>query len=140
MEFLTKSGKRKCISFGRSSLLLFCFLSVALCQQRKTTAKKSSDIPTLNYKYVDWPIEANSAAGFPAGPWNFIQVAAVATDARGHILVLHRGAHPIMEFESGGKFVRSWGDGMFSEEKVVFIPPGNRVPSRSNYSAVYGPA
>src|SRR5204862_7980696 len=91
--------KRKCISFGRSSLLLFCFFSVALCQQRKTTAKKSSDIPTLNYKYVDWPIEATSAAGFPAGPWNFIQVAAVATTARGYILVLHRGAQPIMEFE-----------------------------------------
>ena len=30
------------MSFGRASLLLFCFLSVALCQQRKTTAKKSS--------------------------------------------------------------------------------------------------
>ena len=42
MEILTQSGKRKCMSFGRASLLLFCFLSVALCQQRKTTAKKSS--------------------------------------------------------------------------------------------------
>jgi len=140
MEFLTESTKRKCISFGRSSLLLFCFLSVALCQQRKTTAKKSSDIPTLNYKYVDWPIEATSAAGFPAGPWNFIQVAAVATTARGNILVLHRGAQPIMEFEPGGKFVRGWGDGMFSGGKVVFVPVPDRSPSRSNFSAVYGPA
>ena len=140
MAFLTESTKRKCISFGRSSLLLFCFLSVAVCQQRKTTAKKSSDIPTLNYKYVDWPIEATSAAGFPAGPWNFIQVAAVATTARGNILVLHRGAQPIMEFEPGGKFVRGWGDGMFSGGKVVFVPVPDRSPSRSNFSAVYGPA
>jgi hypothetical protein len=31
-------------------------------------------------------------------------------DAQGHILVLHRGAHPIMEFDSNGKFVRSRGD------------------------------
>jgi streptogramin lyase len=140
MEFLTKSGKRKYLSFGRASLLLFCCLSVALCQQRKTTAKKSSDIPTLSYKYVDWPIEATSAAGFPAGPWNFIQVAAVATTARGNILVLHRGAQPIMEFEPSGKFVRGWGDGMFSEGKVVYVPVPNRTPSRSNFSAVYGPA
>ena len=44
-----------------------------------------------SYKLVEWPTEANSAAGFPAGPWNFIQVASVATSARGHILVLHRG-------------------------------------------------
>jgi streptogramin lyase len=140
MKFLTKSSKRKRMSIGRASLLLFCFLSVALCQQRKTTAKKSSDIPTLNYKYVDWPIEATSAAGFPAGPWNFIQVAAVATTARGNILVLHRGAQPIMEFEPSGKFVRGWGDGMFSEGKVVYVPVPNRSPSRSNFSAVYGPA
>src|SRR2546425_816581 len=109
----------------RLSLLVFCFLGVALCQ-RGNAPRQDSDVPTLSYKLVDWPTEANSAAGFPAGPWNFIQVAAVATDARGHILVLHRGAHPIMEFESSGKFVLSWGDGMFSEGKVVFVPPGFR--------------
>jgi DNA-binding beta-propeller fold protein YncE len=123
----------------RLTLLVFCFLGVAFCQQGNAP-RQGSDVPKLSYKLVDWPTEANSAAGFPAGPWNFIQVAAVATDARGHMLVLHRGAHPIMEFESSGKFVQSWGDGMFSEGKVAFIPPGNRVPSRSNYSAVYGPA
>jgi DNA-binding beta-propeller fold protein YncE len=89
---------------------------------------------------VDWPIEATSVAGFPAGPWNFIQVAAVAATTRGNILVLHRGAQPIMEFEPSGKFVRGWGDGMFSEGKVVFVPVPNRSPSRSNFSAVYGPA
>ena len=100
----------------------------------------AQNAPTLAYKLVGWPAEATSAAGVPAGPWNFIQVPAVAADARGHILVLHRGAHPILEFESSGKFVRSWGDGMFSEGKVVSIPPAHRVPSRSNYSAVYGPA
>src|SRR5713101_5460956 len=99
----------------RLSLLMFYFLTVALCQQSKTGAKKSSSIPPLNYKFVDWPIEATSVAGFPAGPWNFIQVAAVAATARGNILVLHRGAQPIMEFESGGKFVRSWGHGLISE-------------------------
>ena len=125
----------------RLSLLMFCFLSVALGQPAKTTAKKSSDIPVLpGYKHVDWPIEATSAAGFPAGPWNFIQVAAVAMTARGNILVLHRGAQPILEFEPSGKFVRAWGDGMFSDGKVVYVPVPDRSPSRSNYSAVYGPA
>jgi DNA-binding beta-propeller fold protein YncE len=92
------------------------------------------------YRQVDWPTEAKSAAGTPAGPWNFIQVASVATNLRGNILVLHRGAHPIMEFETNGKFVRSWGDGLFSEGKVVAIPPTFRKPGGSGYSAVYGPA
>jgi hypothetical protein len=67
-------------------------------------------------------------------------VSGVAIDARGHVLVLHRGAQPILELESNGKFVRSWGNGMFSEGKVAAIAPGDRVPGRAVYSAVYGPA
>src|SRR4030088_286785 len=63
-----------------------------------------------------------------------------AGDARGHVLVLHRGAHPILEFQSGGKFVRSWGDGMFSEGKVVAVARSDRASGASGYSAVFGPA
>jgi len=110
----------------RLSLLIFSLSGLVLCQP---------------YKLVpDWPTEARSAAGAPAGPWNLIQAPGVAVDARGHVLVLHRGAHPILEFESGGKFVRSWGDGMFSEGKVVTVPRGDRASGASGYSAVYGPA
>jgi DNA-binding beta-propeller fold protein YncE len=95
--------------------------------------------PDLPYKMVDWPTPLASAAGFPA-PWNFIQVSSVAVTSRGTILVLHRGAHPILEFESNGKLIRSWGDGMFSEGKVAAIPQMNWTPDKSHYSAVYGPA
>src|SRR6266571_897756 len=97
----------------RLTLLLFSILSPALSQ------------PV--YKLVpDWPTEARTAAGTPAGPWNLIQAPGVAVDARGHVLVLHRGAHPILEFESGGK--------------VVAVARGDRAPGASGYSAVYGPA
>ena len=80
---------------------------------------------------------ATSAAGFPA-PWNFIQVSGVAVSSKGTVLVLHRGAHPVLEFDTNGKFIRSWGDGLFSEGKVGGIPQGNWSPERSRYSAVYG--
>ena len=90
------------------------------------------------YKLVDWPAPATSAAGFPAA-WNLIQASSVAVTARGTVLVLHRGAHPILEFESDGKFLRSWGDGLISEGKVAAIPQMNWSPDRSRYSAVYGP-
>jgi sugar (pentulose or hexulose) kinase len=71
----------------------------------------------MGYKEVpDWLAQVLNAAGTPGGPWNFIQVSGVAVDAQGHVLVLHRGAHPILEFESNGKFVRSWGDGMSEQE------------------------
>jgi DNA-binding beta-propeller fold protein YncE len=45
-----------------------------------------------------------------------------------------------MEFDAGGKLVRTWGDGMISEGKVVAISPKDRAPGGSGYSAVYGPA
>ena len=96
---------------------------------------------TPRYELVpEWPLQAKSAAGTPAGPWNLIQVPGVAIDARGHVLVLHRGAHPILEFQADGRFVRSWGDSMISEGKVVAIAPRDRVAGGSGYSAVYGPA
>src|SRR5882762_4806030 len=117
----------------RISLLVFSLLGAALCQLPNDDA--------LRYKLVpDWPTDARTAAGTPAGPWNLIQAPGVAVDTRGHVLVLHRGAHPILEFESGGKFVRSWGDGMFSEGKVVAVAAKDRAPGASGYSAVYGPA
>jgi len=112
--------------------LLFVLPDIALCQR--------AEAPALAYKQVEqWPMPSTSAAGAP-GPWNFGQVSAVAVTATGNILVLHRGAHPILEFESSGEFVRSWGDGMISEGKVFTIAPGYRVAGRTIHSAVYGPA
>jgi DNA-binding beta-propeller fold protein YncE len=120
------------------SLLLFCSPGLLLCQQGKAPG---SDAPSLGYTLVpDWPTPARSAAGAPAGLWNLIQAPGVAVTAQGNVLVLHRGAHPILEFESSGKYVRSWGNGMFSEGKVVAVAPADRAPGASGYSAVYGPA
>lgn len=121
--------------------LLVLSMSPLVFGQPASAPKLGADAPTMGYKEVpEWPIHVLNAAGMPDGPWNFIQVSGVAVDAQGHILVLHRGAHPIMEFESNGKFVRSWGDGMFSEGKVGAIAPADRVPGHALYSAIYGPA
>lgn len=127
--------------FCHLCLLVLGFVGVALSQQAnggQGRAAGAAAAPTLAYKLVDWPTQATSAAGFPAA-WNLIQVAGVAVTARGNVLVLHRGAHPILEFESNGKFVRSWGDGMISEGKVAAIPQNNWAADRSRYAAVYGP-
>ena len=95
--------------------------------------------PILPYRLVEWPAPAMSAAGFPM-PWNLIQASSVAVSARGTVIVLHRGAHPILEFEPNGKFVRSLGEGLaISEGKVAAIPKANFDPNRSRYSVVYGP-
>ena len=122
-------------------VLLAFGVSLLAFGQPAGTPKLGADAPAMGYRQVpEWPTQVLNAAGTPGGPWNFIQVSSVAVDAQGHILVLHRGAQPIMEFESNGKFVRSWGDGMFSEGKVGAIAPADRVPGHALYSAIYGAA
>ena len=118
----------------RTGLALCCVVAVALL------APVMQQAQTVKHTEVEgWPDPAVSAAGTPAA-WNFGQVAGVATSANGYILVLHRGANPIMLFDATGRFVRAWGDGLFSNGKVGGIPPGDRQPGQSGYTAVYGAA
>ena len=91
------------------------------------------------YREVQWPAPARTSVGSPS-PWHWGEVVAVATTAQGAILVLHRGAQPIMEFDEAGGFRRGWGDGMISEGKVTLVAPQYRAPGASGYAAVYGPA
>src|SRR5262245_15882702 len=126
----------------RSSIFVICVLFAAAGERsigQQAGRGRTDDITALPNKLVEWPTPPTSAAGVPSA-WNFIQVASVAISPRGTILVFHRGAHPLMEFESGGKYLRSWGDGMFSEGKVAAIPEAHWTADKSHYSAVYGPA
>jgi DNA-binding beta-propeller fold protein YncE len=121
----------------RATVLVSVSFCLILAQQ---ALRLGSNAPHLGYQEVpDWPAQLMNAAGVPA-PWNFIQVSGVAVDSRGHVLVLRRGAHPLLEFENNGKLVRSWDNILFSEGKVAAIAPQNRVTGHSAYSAVYGPA
>ena len=119
----------------RLSLFLVACLGLAFGQQ-----KLGSDAPSIGYKEVpEWPMQMSNAAGTPA-PWNFIQVSGVAIEANGNVLVMHRGAQPIMEFSPDGKFLRAWGEATFSEGKVAAIAERDRIAGHALYSAVYGPA
>jgi sugar lactone lactonase YvrE len=59
---------------------------------------------------IDWP------AGVEEG-----QVASVTIDKRGHLFVLNRGAQALLEFDGKGKFLRSFGDGLFDRAHSVTI-------------------
>src|SRR5213593_1720304 len=83
-----------------------------MMSQQKGAPSPGSDAPDPGYKLAaEWPSPPRNAAG-SAGAWNLIQVSSVAIDSRAHVLVLHRGAHPVLEFDSAGKLLRSWGNGM----------------------------
>lgn len=75
--------------------------------------------PVLPLKAVPgWP-------HLPAG-WHFGETAAVAVDARQHTYVVHRGEHPIIEFDERGAFVRALGESLFDRaHSARFDPDGN---------------
>jgi DNA-binding beta-propeller fold protein YncE len=64
----------------------------------------------------------------PAG-WKFGRVSAVATSASGEVYVFQRGpkADPVVIFDGSGKYVRSWGKGMFTNPHAIRIDRGGHV-------------
>ena len=62
----------------------------------------------------------NGWGKLPKG-WVFTQVAGVAVDSKDRVLVLCRGAHPIIVFSREGEFIESWGEGIFSNAHGAYI-------------------
>lgn len=61
--------------------------------------------------------------------WKFARVSAVAVDSTGQVYVFQRGpkADPIIVFDSKGKYLRSWGKGMFGNPHGMRIDKNDRV-------------
>lgn len=61
--------------------------------------------------------------------WKFGRVSAVSTDAKGDVYVFHRGrkADPLIVFDGKGKYLRSWGRGMFGNEHGLRVDPDGNI-------------
>jgi DNA-binding beta-propeller fold protein YncE len=61
--------------------------------------------------------------------WKFGRVSAVAADSIGNVYVFHRGpkADPLVVFNAQGKYVRSWGRGLFGSPHGLRIDKHNHV-------------
>jgi len=61
--------------------------------------------------------------------WKFGRVSSVATDASGQVYVFHRGKHgdPLIVFDAEGKYLRSWGKGMFGNPHGLRVDPQGYV-------------
>jgi len=53
--------------------------------------------------------------------------ASVAFDSKGHLFVLNRGPQPLMEFDAGGKFLRSFGEGLFTRTHGLRIDSDGNI-------------
>jgi len=61
-------------------------------------------------------------ATLPDG-WSFKEVAAVGVDAHDNVYAFNRGEHPVMVFDRNGKFLRSWGEGIFPRAHGITMSP-----------------
>jgi sugar lactone lactonase YvrE len=78
------------------------------------------DAPQLGYVAVPYP--ALLPDGSKLGP-----PSAVVFDKRNHLIVFNRGPHPLVEFDTDGKFVRSLGEGLYGR------PHGMRIDAEGNF-------
>jgi DNA-binding beta-propeller fold protein YncE len=82
--------------------------------------KQMESAPLLAYKPV--PAGLTLPDGIKMGASS-----SVAFDAQGHMWVLNRGEHPLIEFDGEGKFVRSMGEGMFNRAHGMRIAPDGNI-------------
>jgi sugar lactone lactonase YvrE len=71
--------------------------------------------PELDY------VSAPDPFTFPAGTSLAGAAASVAFDSKGHVWVLTRGNPSIYEFDNNGKFIRSFGEGLFTRSHGLRI-------------------
>jgi DNA-binding beta-propeller fold protein YncE len=65
-------------------------------------------------------------AQLPDG-WSFKEVGGVGVDTQDNVYVFNRGAHPMMVFDRSGKFLRSWGEGIFPRAHGITMGPDDTM-------------
>src|SRR5436190_21982379 len=102
------------------AILLGC--AVSLCAQRPSNPALlvPQEAPLLDYVAVANPLPVPDAAAMGAS-------SDVAFDAKGHLYVLSRGTKPLTEFDENGKFVRAFGDGLFTRSHGIRIDKDGNI-------------
>ena len=59
-------------------------------------------------------------AKLPDG-WEFMDVGSVAVDSKDRVYVFNRGTHPMIVFDRDGRFITSWGEGVFKRAHGIHI-------------------
>ena len=59
--------------------------------------------------------------------WSYVEATSVGVDHRDHVWVFNRGEHPVIEFDRGGTFVSSWGEGTFRRAHGITVGPDDTL-------------
>jgi DNA-binding beta-propeller fold protein YncE len=103
-----------------SKLFWLLILAAIFAAPSILTCRGEESIPKLNYEAVpdffQLPVSEH-----------FVEVAGVAVNSKGHIYVFHRGKHPLMEFDTNGKFLRSIADDLFVTAHTVRVDAEDNI-------------
>jgi DNA-binding beta-propeller fold protein YncE len=82
--------------------------------------KQMENAPSLGYHAVETGLTLPD--GVKLG-----NATGVAFDAQGHLWLLNRGEHPLIEFDGTGKFLHSFGEGKYSRAHGLRIAPDGSI-------------
>ncbi len=63
---------------------------------------------------------------FPSD-WNILDITGVAVDSHDRVFTFSRSEHPVCMFSPEGRFLGSWGEGVFKRPHGIFIAPDDSV-------------
>jgi sugar lactone lactonase YvrE len=98
----------------RFAILLGCAASLLAQRPSNPALLVPQEAPPLDYVAVSNPLPVPEGVNMGAS-------SSVAFDSRGHLFVLSRGAQPITEFDENGKFIRAFGEGLFTRSHGLRI-------------------
>ncbi len=80
----------------------------------------------LGYGEYTYEVSGKDWGDLPDG-WSYKEATAVAVDSKDNVYVYNRGGHWIIIFDSNGKFLRSWGEKIFTNPHGVTISPDDTI-------------
>jgi streptogramin lyase len=104
----------------RFAILLSCAVSLLAQRPSNPALLVPQEAPLLDYVAVPNPLPVPDAAAMGAS-------SDVAFDSKGHLYVLSRGPKPLTEFDENGKFVRAFGDGLFTRSHGIRIDSDGNI-------------
>jgi sugar lactone lactonase YvrE len=109
-----KAMKPAAVMFG----ILIAFTSAFAQRPSDPALLVPQTAPELEYVSVPEPFTGTTLAG---------AAASVAFDSKGHLWVLTRGNPSIYEFDNNGKFIRSFGQGLFTRSHGLRIDTDGNI-------------
>jgi sugar lactone lactonase YvrE len=104
----------------RIAILLSCAVTLLAQRPSNPALLVPQEAPLLDYVAVPNPLPVPDAAAMGAS-------SDVAFDAKGHLYVLSRGTQPLTEFDENGKFIRAFGEGLFTRSHGIRIDKDGNI-------------